>query len=185
MRVFELKNDISHYKNDTIMLKDRLIDFENLKNKISLRIEKNKANVEKMEQNNMKRCEDCNIDVHRASYSRHLKTKRHLEKKENKPGKIIDKDNIKETNKNKNIKRNDKIEYKYTDKILNTIYDITVDRYHKKDLYSQITITSKYDTTGLEMNYINKIIKEMSHIYAKCINQYNFEHQLSFMVFFL
>ena len=166
------------------MLKDRLIEFENLKNKILLRIEKNKANVEKMEQNNMKRSEDCNIDVHRASYSRHLKTKRRLEKKENKPRKIFDKDNIKETNKNKNIKRNDKIEYKYTDKILNTIYDITVDRYHKKDLYSQITITSKFDTTGLEMNYINKIIKEMSHIYAKVINQYKFKRQLSFMVLF-
>ena len=29
-RVFELKIDISHYKNDGIMLKDRLIEFENL-----------------------------------------------------------------------------------------------------------------------------------------------------------
>ena len=36
-----------------------------------------------MEQNDMKRCEDCNIDIHRASYSRHIKTKRHLEKKRN------------------------------------------------------------------------------------------------------
>ena len=31
LRVFELKNDIIHYKNDTIMLKDKLIEFENLK----------------------------------------------------------------------------------------------------------------------------------------------------------
>ena len=108
------------------MLEDKLTEFENLKNNILLRIEKIRADVENMEQNIMKRCEDCNIDVHRASYSRHLKTKRHLEKKEIKPRKIIDKDNIKETN--KNIKRNDKIEYKFTDNILNTIYDITVDR---------------------------------------------------------
>ena len=91
MRVLVLKNDFSHYKNDTIILKDRLIQIENLKNNILLRIEKIKTDVENMEQNNMKRCEDCNIDIHRASYSRHLKTKRHLEKKEIKPRKITDK----------------------------------------------------------------------------------------------
>ena len=109
LRVFEIKNDISHYKNDKIMLKDRLIEFEYLKNNILLRIEKIKADVESMGQNNMKRCEDFNIDVHRACYSRHLETKRHLEKKEIKPRKIIDKDDVKETIKNKNIKRNNKI----------------------------------------------------------------------------
>ena len=126
------------------MLKDRILEYENLKNNILLRMEKIKTDVENMEQNNMKRCEDCNIDVHRASYSRHLKTKRHLEKKETKPRKIIDK----ETNKNKNIKRNNKIKYKFTDKELGRIYDITVDSHHKKNLNSQITIRSKFDNTG-------------------------------------
>ena len=184
MRVFELKNDISHCKNDTIMLKDRLIEFENLKNNILLRIEKIKADVENKEQKNMKRCEVCNIDVHRASYSRHLKTKRHLEKKEIKPRKIIDKDDVKESNKNKNIKRNNKIEYISTDDILNIAYDITVDRYHKKDLNSQITTTSKFDILGKERKYINRKFEEMSHIYAKFQNQYNFKYQLSFMALF-
>ena len=55
------------------MVKDSLIEFENLKNNIFflLRIEKIKTDVENMEQNNMKRCEDCNIDILRTSYSRH------------------------------------------------------------------------------------------------------------------
>ena len=132
MRVLELKNDIRHHKNDTIMLKNRIIEFKNLKNNLLLKIEKIKTDVENLEQNNMKRCEECNIDVHRASYSRQLKTKRHLEKKENKPRKIIDKVNVKETNKNKM----DKIEYKFTDNILNTAYDIPVDKHHKKNLNS-------------------------------------------------
>ena len=184
LRVLELKNDISHYKNDTIILKDRLIEFENLKNNILLRTEKTKTDVENMEQNNMKRCEDCNIDVHRASYSRHLKTKRHLEKKEIKPRKIIDKDDKKEANKNKNIKRDDKIEYKFSDNILHTAYDITVDKHHKKNLNLQITITSKFDDTGIEMNFVDEIFREMSHIYAKFINQYKFKYQLSFMLLF-
>ena len=182
LRVLEIRNEISHYKNDTIILKDRILDFENLKNIILLRIEKIKTDVENMQQNNMKRCEVCNIDIHGASYSRHLKTKRHLEKKEIKPKKIIDKNDVKETN--KNIKRNDKIEYKFTDDILNKIYDITVDRHHKKDLNSQITITSKFDNTGIEMYYIDKIFKEMAHIYAKYINQYKFKNQLYFMLLF-
>ena len=34
------------------------------------------------------------------------------------------------------------------------------------------------------MNYIIKIFKEMSHVYAKFINQYKFKNQLSFMVLF-
>ena len=147
-------------------------------------MEKIKTDIENMEKNNMKRCLDCNMDVHRASYSRNLKTKRHSEKKEIKPRKIIDKDNIKETNKNKNIKRNDKIEYNFTDNILNIAYDITVDKHHKKNINSQIRITSKFDTFGIEMNFVDKIFKEMSHIYAKFINQYKFKYQLSFMLLF-
>ena len=178
LRISELKNDISHYKNDTIMLKERLIEFENLKNNILLRIEKIKADVENMGQNNTIRCGDCIIDVHRASYSRHLRTKKHLQKNDVKPKKVIAKDNIKEANKN------NKIEYKFTDIILNTAYDITVDRHHKKDLNSQITITSKFDNTGIEMYYIDEIFKEMAHIYAKFINQCKFKYQLSFMLLF-
>ena len=81
LRISELKNYISYYKNDIIILKDRLIEFENLKRNLLLRIEKIKADMENMDQNIMKRCEDCNIGIHRASYSRHLNTKRHLKKR--------------------------------------------------------------------------------------------------------
>ena len=184
LRVLELKIDISHYKNDTSILKNRLIEFENLKNILLLRIEKIKADIENMEQNKMKGCEDCNIDVHRASYSRHLKTKKHLERKEIKPMKTIDKNDEKESNKNKIVKRNDKFEYKFADNILSTAYDITVDREHEKDLNSKITVTSKFDDTGIEKNFVDKIFEEMSHIYAKYINQYKFKYQLSFMLLF-
>ena len=175
--ISEIKNDIKHYKNDTIMLNNRILEFGSLKDNILLRIEKIKADVENMSQNNTIRCVDCNIDIHRASYSRHLKTKKHLEKNNVKPKKVIDK----EANKNKN----NKIEYKFTDNILDIAYDITVDRHHKKDLNSQITISSKHDNLfGIEMYYINDIFKEMAHIYAKFINQYNFKYQLSFMLLF-
>ena len=56
LRISEIRNDIRHYKNDINMLKGRIIEIENLKNFILLRIEKIKTDVENMEQNNMKRC---------------------------------------------------------------------------------------------------------------------------------
>ena len=179
MRIGEIKNDIRHYKNDTSMLNNRILQFESSKDNILLRIEEIKANVERMNQNNTIRCVDCNIDIHRASYSRHLKSKKHLEKNNIKPKKVINKDNIKEA------KKNNKIKYKISDKILDIAYDITVDRHHKKDLNSQITITSKFDNIiGIEMYHINDIFKEMAHIYAKFKNQYKCKYQLSFMLLF-
>ena len=146
LRISELKNDIRHYKDDTIMLRNRILEFESLKDNILSRIEKIKADVENMEQNNTIRCGDCNIDIHRASYSRHLKTKKHLEKNNFKPKRVTDKDNIKELNKNKNNEK----EFKFTDNILDIAYDITVDRHHKKNLNSQITVTSKFFVIFLE-----------------------------------
>ena len=161
------------------MLKNRLIEFESLKDNILLRIEKLEADVEKMDKNKIERCVDCNIDIHRASYSRHLKTKGHLEKNQTKSKTTkIKKD------KNENNKIKNKIEYKFTDDISNKIYDITVDRHLKKELNSQITIASKFDDTGIEMYYINEIFNEMSHVYAKNLNQYKFKYQLSFMLLF-
>ena len=47
--ISEIKNAISHYKNDTIMLNNRILEFESLKDNILLRIEKIKADVENME----------------------------------------------------------------------------------------------------------------------------------------
>ena len=161
------------------MLNSRVLQFESLKDNILFRIEKIKVDVENKSQNNTIRCVDCNIDIHRASYSRHLKTKKHLEKNNVNPKKVIDKEA------NKKIKSNDKIKYKFTDNILDIAYDITVDRHHKKDLNSQITITSKHDNfTGIEMYHINDIFKEIAHIYAKFINQYKFKYQLYFMLLF-
>ena len=179
MVISEIKNDIGHYKNDGITLNNRILEFGSLRDNILLRIEKIKADVENMVQNNTIRCVDCNIDIHRASYSRHLKSKKHFEKNNVKPKKVIDKEA------NKIIKSNDKIKYKFTDNILDTAYDITIDRHHKKDLNSQITITSKFDNLfGIEMYHINDIFKEMAHIYARFINHYKFKYQLSFMLLF-
>ena len=46
MRIVEIKNYIGYYKNDIIMLNSRILEFKNLKDNISLRIDKIKADVE-------------------------------------------------------------------------------------------------------------------------------------------
>ena len=38
LRIAEIKNDIKHYKIDTFMLNNRILQFESLKDNISLRI---------------------------------------------------------------------------------------------------------------------------------------------------
>ena len=182
LAISEIKNSINHYKNDTIILNDRILEFESIKDNILLRIEKIKIDLENMKQNNTIRCNDCNIDIHRASYNRHLKSKKHLDKNNIKPKKVIDNDKDKDNR--KETKKNNKIEYKFTDETLDKIYDITIDRHHKKELNSQITNTSKFDDTGIEMYFIDKIFKEMTHIYSQFINQYKFKYQLSFMLLF-
>ena len=44
--ISEIKNDIRHYKNDTIILNSRILELKNLKDNILLRIDKIKADDE-------------------------------------------------------------------------------------------------------------------------------------------
>ena len=47
-----------------------------------------------------------------------------------------------------------------------------------------MTITHKFPEFGIEYRYINKIIKELSVIYARLINQYEFKYHTLFSVSF-
>ena len=76
MRIFfviiRFNNSIIHYENDTIVLKDRTKEFDILKNNILSIKNTIKQNFMNMKSNRV-RCEICKIDIHRASYARHLK----------------------------------------------------------------------------------------------------------------
>jgi len=88
---------------------------------------------------------------------------------------------------NEDIKvSNTKVEnqYYFTDRILKVAYDINIDNHHEKHAISIITITSKFDNIGIDINHINRIMVEMANIYAKLINQYKFKYQLTFLVLF-
>ena len=124
---------------------------------------------------NRVRCDICKNDIHRASYSRHLKSKKHLENISQNKVIVPRKKPIKRVVETKEVFKvtdtNVENLYSFTDKILKIAYDITIDNHHGKHANSQIPITSKFDNIGIDINHINKIMEEMSYVYAKLINQ--------------
>ena len=152
---------------------------------------------------NSRKCDDCKIDVHRASYAKHLRSKKHIGNKKI-YNKIIPEWLFKEPIENKtynpkpltqiardNIKLDDKQiheelakkmlnPYYFTDRYLKMGFKINLDSHQINYANSKSTITPNYAEFGIEVRYINKIMKEVSVIYARLINQYKFKHQTAF-----
>ena len=155
---------------------------------------------------NSRRCDICNVDNHRASYMKHNRSKKHLENMkqndmiipewlfkgpvENKINKIYNPKSLKQLARN-NIKLDDKQLNKdlakkminphyFTDNNLRVGFKINLDSHHINHLNSKLTITPNHPEFGLEFRYINKIMKELSIIYARLINQYKFKYQTVF-----
>ena len=155
---------------------------------------------------NSRRCEICNVDVHRASYNKHLRSKKHLENLkltemiipewlfresiENKIEKIYNPISLKKLARN-NIKLDDKQlnkelakkminPYSFSDRNLKVAYKINLDSHHINHLNSKLTISSNFENTGIEFRFINKIMREMAIIYSRLINQYKFRYQVVF-----
>ena len=155
---------------------------------------------------NSRECDVCNIDVHRASYVKHMRSKNHLENiKQNEM--IIPECFFREPIENKfkkmynpksltqiardNIRLDDKqLNEEFAKKMLNALYftdrnlrvgfKIDLDSHQINDANSKITITPNYPEFGIEVRYFNKIMKELSVIYARLINQYKFKYQTVF-----
>ena len=145
---------------------------------------------------NSRKCDICNIDVHRASYIEHLRSKKHIENiKQNEmiiPEWLFpeyNENNINRIYKPKSLKRiarntinlNDKQlnkelakkminPYYFSDRNLKVAYKINLDSHHINHLNSKVTITSNFQDTGIEFRFINKIMREMSFIYARLKN---------------
>ena len=155
---------------------------------------------------NSRRCEICNVDVHRASYIKHLRSKKHIENLkrnemiipewlfqellENKINKIYNPKSLKQLARN-NIKLDEKQlnkelakkminPYYFTDRILKVGYKINLDSHHINHANSKLTILPNYSEFGIEVRYTNKIVEELSVIYAGLINQYKFRYQTVF-----
>ena len=151
-------------------------------------------------------CEVCNIDIHRASYVKHMRSKKHLENikqnemnipewsiqepVENKNNKTYNPKSLKQLARNI-IKLDDKQlnkkvamkminPYYFTDRNLRVGFKIDLDSYHINHANSKKTITPNFPEFGIEIRYINQIIKELSITYARLINHYKFRYQTVF-----
>ena len=70
--------------------------------------------------------------------------------------------------------------YYFSDRNLKVAYKIDLDSHHINHLNSKLTISSNFENTGIEFRFINKIMREMSIIYARLINQFKFRYQVVF-----
>ena len=150
---------------------------------------------------NSRTCEICNVNVHRASMQKHLRSKKHLENIERnekiipewffkedrtpikkKIQKVYNPKTLKQLAREK-IKLDDKelakmmiIPYYFIDENLKNGFKINLESHSFSHANSILTIIPKFPDFGIESIYINKIIKELSVIYARLINQYKFKY---------
>ena len=155
---------------------------------------------------NSRKCEVCNVDVHRAFYIKHLRSKKHIENlKQNeiilpewffqqpvenkikkiynpKPLRQLARDNIRLNDRqlNKELAKKTNKPYYFTNRALQVAFKINLDSHHINHANSKLTITPNFPEIGFELRYINKIMKELAMIYARLINQYNFKYQTVF-----
>ena len=158
---------------------------------------------------NRRTCDICNIDIHRASFVKHLRSKKHLENSEQnemiipewlfkeerypikkKMQKVYNPKTLKQLAREK-IKLDDKELakmminlYYFIDENLKNGFKINLESHNISHANSILTITPKFPEFGIEYRYINKIIKELSVIYARLINQYKFKYHTLFSASF-
>ena len=74
--------------------------------------------------------------------------------------------------------------YCFTDRNLKVGFKIDLDSHHINHANGKLTITPNFPEFGFEVRYKNKIMKELSVIYARLINQYKFKYQTVFLAGF-
>ena len=162
---------------------------------------------------NSRTCEICNVNVHRASYEKKLRSKKHLENIKQKEMIIPEwlfkekqapiKSKIKKITNPKTLKQiaweiiklNDKEWDKVlAKKMINPYYFIdenlrigcksNLESHNCNHANSILNIEPNFPDIGIETRYINKILKDLSTIYARLINQNIFKYHNLFSASF-
>ena len=154
---------------------------------------------------NSRTCNVCNVNVHRASFAKHLRSKKHLENVEQnemiipewffkekkspikkKIQKVYNPKTLIQLAREK-IKLDDKElakiminPYYFIDKNLKIGFKINLESHNFSHANSILSILPKFPEYGIEFRYINKIVKELSVIYSRLINQYKFKYHTLF-----
>ena len=74
--------------------------------------------------------------------------------------------------------------YYFIDKNLKIGFKINLESHNFSNAISILSILPKFPEFGIEFRYINKIVKELSVIYARLINQYKFNYDTLFSASF-
>ena len=158
---------------------------------------------------NSRTCNVCNVNVLRASFPKHLKSKKHLENVEQNEMIIPDwffqeekspiKEKIQKVYNPKTLKQLAREKIKLDDEefakiMINPYYFLgeklkngfknNLESHNISHANSILTIIPKYPDSGIDYRYINIIIKELSVIYARLINQYKFKYHTLFSASF-
>ena len=72
------------------------------------------------------------------------------------------------------------VPFYFTDRNLKVGFKNNLNTQHINHANSKLTFTPDYPEFGIEIRYINKIVKEVFVIYARLINQYKFKYQRNF-----
>ena len=162
---------------------------------------------------NSRTCEICNVNVHGASFVKHLRSKKHIEdtkqnemiipewflKEEQTPikkkiQKVYNPKTLKQIAR-ENIKMNDKdLDKEIAKKVINPYYfidenlkidfKINLESYNINHTNSLLNIEPNFPDIGIEGRYVSKFLKEMATIYARLINQYKFIYHILFSASF-
>ena len=150
---------------------------------------------------NSRTCEICKVNVDRASMQKHLRSKKHLENVEQnemiipegffeeekspikkKIQKVYNPKTLKQLAREKiklDVKELAKMminPYYFIDENLKNGFKINLESLNISHANSILTITPNFQEFGIEFRYNNKIVKELSVIYARLINQYKFKY---------
>ena len=74
--------------------------------------------------------------------------------------------------------------YYFIDENLKNGFKINLESHNISHANSSLTITPNFPEFGIEYRYINKIIKELSNIYSRLLNQYKFKNHTLFSASF-
>ena len=74
--------------------------------------------------------------------------------------------------------------YYFKDKNFYNFLKINLDSHHINHLNSKITISDITEYNNISMDLINRLVREMSAIYARLIGQYKFKYQCTFLAYF-
>ena len=162
---------------------------------------------------NSRTCKICRVNVHRASFVKHLRSKKHLEnikqnemiipesffKEEQTPikkkiQKLYNPKTLKQIARENSKMKDKELDEELAKKMISPFYfidenlkigfKINLESHNINHAKSLLKIFPNFPDVGIEIRSVNKILKELSVIYARLKSQYKFKYHVLFSASF-